>query len=232
MKSITPEGKETELTQKQTILQIWKDVTEKKTLSPLLQAIGQALADAPDNDQTFEAAHHLGRFANRIASSDRKVHCDISAMGYHNDYKGEWHVTNSDLELFSHVGMWVHRQMETGWSWLQGIEGGLKMKRLQQAYDRYQKTGLRAEHCKLLENMLWDIDVMRGDWISLHVQGKRPLGNSSIVYDIYENVGWDTKFDEDEGPNEEQRETAWDLFDELVFAAPDAARLALRAVLV
>jgi hypothetical protein len=156
MEAITPQGP-VQMTGKQQLLRIWTDVTENKTLSPLLKAIGQAISDAPDDDATFFAAHFLGRFAQRIAKCSNK-HCDIAALHYHNDYVGEWHVRNSDLEVIARVGMWVNRLMADGWSWMQGIEGGIKMKCLQQAYDRYQITGLRREHLLLLQNMLWDMD--------------------------------------------------------------------------
>ena len=225
-------SKPPEQTRKQKLLLAWRNATSGEKLSPLLKAIGSAIAGTPDDDgKTFSYEHKLRIFSRRIANGSISSHCNIAALRYCNNYVGEWYVRNSDALLFGRIKMWAARYLLDGDYCLGDIMGAIQMKRLQQAYDRYQKTGLKKEHLKLLGKLLWAMDVSRGDWISLYVQGKRPLGNSSIVYDIYENVGWSTAgFDGDKGPTEEQEEVAWNLFDELVFAAPDAAKLALKSL--
>lgn len=87
-----------------------------------------------------------------------------------------------------------------------------------------------AQHCALLENMQWDMDFLRGDWVSLHVQGKRPFGNSGIAGDIIQHAGIEAEYDDMDGYSDEVEERAWDLFDELIFAAPEAAKVAGRAL--
>ena len=128
--------------------------------------------------------------------------------------------------------MWVHRaEVETMAGQIVGsITEALSIKRLMQAYIRYQKTGVTKEHCALLAHMGWEMDMQRGDWVSLFVQGKRPFGNSGAYTDIYEHSGWPMDWGDD-GPSEEQRERAWNLFDELVFATPDVAKLAMKGLL-
>lgn len=207
----------------------WKNATDRRALTPLLLAIKTALDECPGSTRNFDGPQALRNFSKRIATAGD--HCHISALDYHRDWIGEWTVTNADLNAFSDFVMWLHR----GWddsefvSMLTGsITKALENKRMWQAFARYEKSGLTQEHCGLLAKMLWTIDTSRGDWISLYVQGKRPFGDSSIAQSIFEHAGWPFDWPEDDGMSKEQEERAWDLFDELAFAAPDAAKLASK----
>jgi len=215
-------------TTKQAALVAWDNATNGKPMTPLLLAIAEAIKATPDSDRDFSAAHQLHGFAKRIAEAT--TYCNIAALEYMNDWKGEWEVTNYDLEIWARFRMWLSRfggedNVMTG-ALTQDISRAMANKRMQQAYDRYQKSGLTTEHCGLLQNLLWKINTGRGDGISIYVEGKRPFGNSSIEYDIHEHAGWKMDWPEDSGPSDEQNERAWNLFDELVFAAADASKVA------
>ncbi len=219
-------------------LAAWQNATRDRTLTPLLTALGDTLALATRSDKRRPDPLH--QFSQRIATSDNHDSA-FSSLGYRRDWRGEWEVTNADLEIWGRFRMWLDRYTEADERadrrhiplMAGSITAALQHKRLWQAWTRYQTTGLTLAHCELLANLLWDMDVFRGDWISLHVQGKRPMGNSSIEYDIFEHAGWPMtwgKEGEDVDMPDAERERAWNLFDELVFAAPDAARLAAQTV--
>jgi len=214
---------------KEEILKIW-DSVRGNTSSPLLIEIGKAMKDAPITDDNFKGAHFINDFSKRIAESEKDS--DIVALQYRMDYVGEWTVSNHDLQVWGIFILWLHRSFfKSAYLFVQGITKALKNKRLSQAYTRYQKTGLTEEHCKLLENMLWDMGIPRPDLCSLYVQGKRPFGNSSIEYDIFEHLGWEMNWGEDDDDmplNQEER--AWDIFDELVFAIVDAVKQAKEGI--
>lgn len=205
-------------------------------VSPLIREILKAINEAPKSTRDYTGAGYVRKFAQRIATRHSVSTGAVAALRYAN-WTGEWLVTQSDLYCWGHYSMWAHRydpgQLVS--DYLDPISAALGNKRMQQAYDRYQKTGLRSEHCKLMGKLSWEMDTLRGDWVSLFVQGKRPLGDSSIDLSIYGAVGWDYPVHEmpDGSVNPEYDaqtrvadERAWDLFDEIPFAVPDMAKLA------
>lgn len=217
-------------TVKESALWAWSNVSNRAA-SPLLVALGEAIELMPDDDDSFAGNRHMSKFAKRIGSNESKAggHVKYPALRYSSNWSGEWEVLNSDLIAWGYFKMWLFRcEADRGLLSItfQDVSQAIGCKRLFQAYERYQKTGLTQEHCSLLANMGWEMDMERGDWISLHVQGKRPMGNSSISNDIYEHAGWEMDWPEDDGMSPTQEERAWNLFDELVFAASDAPRLA------
>lgn len=204
-----------------------------EALSPVLSAIGEAFNRMPDDERAWVAANSILKFSRRIADQvgDIKLGTCLPALDYHAYWAGEWEIRNSDLVTWSYCKMWVHRSpAETMATQIVApISKALSLKRLMQAYLRYQKSGATKEHCSLLAHMGWEMDMSRGDWVSLYVQGKRPFGNSGAYTDIYGHAGWPMDWGDD-GPSEDQIERAWNLFDELVFAAPGVAILARDAM--
>lgn len=100
------------------------------------------------------------------------------------------------------------------------MSASLSNKRAWQAYQRFLKHGVTDKHRAILSRMAFDIDHMRGDWVSLFVQGKRPLGNSSREYDLLEAVGRKITWGDDEDMPERMKEQMWNIFDELPYALP------------
>jgi len=137
--------------------------------------------------------------------------------------EGEWHITNSDLEFWANLCLFGDRDYFPGkWNWpARPITDVIHKKRRWQTLQRYYDNGgLKEDHKKLLALMNWDINLFRGDGVSLYVQGKRPFGNSSIEGDIIEILGWELDPDLDEYPKG-MEERCWELFDELQFAIVD-----------
>lgn len=205
----------------------WKSTLyNKPQLSPLLTAIHEVTLSISGDFASPADIRALRALSERIAHTTKRDHAPIAALRYSTAWEGEWHITNADLELWSRFCMWMGRSTESNdFDFLfSNVNRAISIKRLHQAYTRYHANGgLTKTHCILLSKMGWEIDCGRGDWISLHVQGKRPFGNSSIDYDIYEYAGWEKDWHEDEGMSPAQSEKAWDLFDELAFAATDSA---------
>lgn len=218
----------------------WEQAIKGKTLTPLLLAIGEAIATAPSTEKDFTPTNHMADFARRIASSEKAGRRFPKAMSYER-WAGEWHVTNLDCDVFSTFDMWLHRYCAESPNnqadhFTRRVWAALENKRMTQAYDRYHANGgLKRTHCHLLQKLLWQIDTSRGDWHSLYVQGKRPFGDSAIEQSIFEAAGLPMPWAKTDGSDwdpmtPEQEEQAWDLFDELAFAAPDAAALACQCL--
>ena len=203
----------------------WQNAIGEMERTPLLEAIEGILKD-PDLSYSVDSLSY------RIASPDEHLGPD-GALGGRRTWSGDWYVSNRDLLAFSRFRMWLHRlygpHADQPLIRFGPIATALHYKRMSQAWERYANTGLTPTHCRLLAELQWDLNTSRDDSVSLFVQGKRPFGNSSIVADIYEHAGWDMDWPEDDGPDEAQQEGAWKLFDELVFAAPDAVKLAADA---
>ncbi len=102
------------------------------------------------------------------------------------------------------------------------LRHALWVKRTQQAYDRFQKSGLTQDHCVLIEKALWQFAPFRGDGVSLYVQGKRPFGDRGVASSIYLTLGWPYPA-EDRALTDDESERAWNVFDELIFALPVVA---------
>lgn len=140
--------------------------------------------------------------------------------------KGEWHITNHDMEFWADIGFFGDRDYLPDWwsIYASDISPALKAKRRWQASCRYRiNGGLREEHRKLAAKLRFDVDCWRVDWASIYVDGKRPMGNSSREYDMAAALGWEIPENQD-GEREmppDMAELCWDLFDELPFAIHD-----------
>lgn len=160
-------------------------------------------------------------FADRIGK-----HIDFEHFRNHQlvpKVEGEWHITNSDLEFWANLCLFGDRDyFPKKWNWLSSpISDAVHKKRRWQTLQRYYESGgLKEDHKKLLSQMKWDLNLWRGDGVSLYVQGKRPFGNSAIEGDIIEILGWELESEADEIPME-MEERCWELFDELQFAVFD-----------
>lgn len=212
----------------------WNNVPERHRQTPVMLAIGETLAKLSPGHENFQKNERSFRdLADRIGKGGRSAGTNMcfnapACLDYESDWIGEWEIRNVDLVGIGYFRMWLQRaEIQTGAIYLPDrVLRAMRCKRMWQAYLRYQNTGLTTEHCALLSKMLWTIDIWRNDGVSLYVEGKRPFGNSSIASDIFEIVGWPFTWIEHEDDcdmPEEQEERAWNLFDELVFAAPDAA---------
>ena len=220
-------------TTKEIILWAWNNVPASyRDATPLLAVVAQAINDLPSNEPIGRLQRHLQPCADRIGKGvESALGESVPALDYMHGWTGDWEVTNVDLRAFDLFRMWLGRAEDgSARHALSDVLRAVRCKRAYQAYLRYQKSGLTAEHCALLANMGWEMDMFRGDWVSLFVQGKRPFGNSSIALDIFEHAGWEMTWDEEEGMSDSDAERAWNLFDELIFAAPDAAKKAAAAL--
>lgn len=150
--------------------------------------------------------------------------CDFRA------WTGRWTITNDDLLFLREVAMWIGRYDPTEETmadlyWNNALVTRVHKKRMWQAWQRFQQTGLTHEHLKLIAKARWFQNCWRGDGDSIHMDGKRPWGDSFKELSIYQICGWElprNKADEvDMKPHHEEH--AWNLFDELPFAIPAAA---------
>lgn len=222
----------------------WDNVPDSYKKTEFAKAFGDCISAMDDiaesdnhNHNRHPESERIRSFSERIcaATSDIDIFTGHPQLNYREDWAGEWEIRNTDLDAIGYFLMWVHRAGENKHV-LNDIFGcvvkSVALKRTVQAFERYRETGLKPDHCKLLAKMRWEMDMTRGDWTSLFVQGKRPFGNSSIDYDIVSRAGW--KFrpgeDDEDEMHPDQVEQAWNLFDELIFAAPDAAKAALETL--
>jgi hypothetical protein len=204
--------------------------------TPFIDALEGFLQALPTKEGTLHSIYESCRkFKQRICQrpSDFSVgYCLIPCLENCNQRTGDWEISNHDLEVYASFARWIERSPDDqrlGLSHLLAeFEHALVLKRMQQAYDRYKVRGFTEAHCRLLANARWHVNTWRGDGVSLYVQGKRPFGNSGIAHDIYKHAGWERDWDteSDEGMPLECEERAWNLFDELPFAAVDAAKRA------
>jgi hypothetical protein len=207
----------------------WKNATARETLSPLMVAIGDAIMNAPFSDRDFLGTRDLSTFAKRIARGSEERSQGERCLNFRREWTGEWEVTNADLEVWSRFAMWFYRfcanEIHVSPSdVISPIEEALRLKRMSQAANRFRASGLTSEHLKLLSKLRWDMDVTRGDGVSLYVNGKHPFGDSARAWSIFDILGWERTWGEDDDMPEEVAERAWNIFDELTFAAPEAAK--------
>jgi len=203
----------------------------------LQKAIVAAIRLVPDDeDKVPEHRQIWAKFCDEICSDlNEKNQRGPKCLDYRTDYVGQWTVENRDLLFLRQIAMWTGRsddEQNGGWAniLINKVGKAMEIKRLHQAYVRYQSSGLTREHCLLLAKGKWLINTWRGDGMSLYMNGKHPWGDSFKELSIYEICGWEIPWGE-ESPTNEQEERAWNLFDELVFALPDAAaRAALDLV--
>ena len=190
-------------------------------LSPVLSAVKDVMLSHADSsfgeflDATYGLLRRIATFTGSFVSDP----VFLAAC------KGEWQITNADLETWARVSMWGNRYLPNKWRTLSyEITDALHGKRRWQAWERFSETGVTPEHRLLAANLGWDFSLWRSDSVSLYVQGKRPFGNSDIEGDIADAVGWDQPWHDDEDWDgsrpSEFNERAWDLFEELQFAVP------------
>lgn len=200
--------------------------------SPLMMEVAAALLQLPNRDKDFKnpaVLDPLNKVSNRIASSsERGPH---ACLDYCGNIKGEWEVTDADLVAFSKFCAWLYQLLAMNAQAITGrISQALKQKRLQQALDRFTKSGLTREHCRLLASLQFQMDTQRGPVASLYVSGVQPFGTKLVIQDIYQYAQRNVDDWPETGPTAAHIEWAMDLMDELTFAAPEAARKAEKAI--
>lgn len=207
---------------RKTLGKLWRHATKvcRNEPSPCLHAVHRAMLEAVSGDQPN--LRPLRNVAQRIGAHQAFVtHRKILFP----QVAGEWHITNADVALWDDLCLFGNRDyFPDCWHWMANdIESAICYKRRFQAYERYVAGGgINERHRRLLAGLIWDLDVRRGDWVSLYVQGKRPFGNSYRELDIFEIAGLDGEWGEDDDMPAEIKERCWDLFDELLFAVADA----------
>jgi hypothetical protein len=204
-----------------------------KPPTPLCQAIAEALV-SPKRDAGPDLAGRIAQSEEwaQPSSHGLELYRASAAMGYRVNYKGEWTITVKDLKWMFFVCLWFGRRDKTRYDPAEGhlspIREAMFHKRLWQAYEAFTVTGLTKEHLRLLSRLCWQMDVStENDWLSLYVEGKRPFGNSSVVWEIIEIAELPMTWPEEGSPSEEQCEQAWLLFHQLPFAAAKAAQTLL-----
>lgn len=132
----------------------------------------------------------------------------------------EWLITNADLECWADFCRYGGRYFPNGgWGNLTGsLRSLLHDARRYQSLVRYREFGgrVRRDHRKLLSKCCWEMELGRGDGVSLYVEGKRPLGDSARELAMVEALGWKRGKEEDIPP--EMKERLWELWDELPYA--------------
>lgn len=200
---------------------LWKHVTGvcgNKPSACMLAvhgAIRKAVSGELDLRPLRDVANRIGEHKEFV--THRRIYLPVVT--------GEWQITNADMRLWGDLCLFGKRDyLPDHWHWIGNDVGdALCNKRRHQAYERYAAGGgLSDRHRRLLAGLIWDLDVRRGDWVSLYVEGKRPFGNSCREMDIFETAGLDGEWEEDEDMPAEIKERCWDLFDELQFAIADA----------
>lgn len=218
------------LTLRQASSQAWRDANGGITLTPLLAAIHESLKnEIPPRDRDVKDLAGLWKIAGRISkpSPDRGEH---HCLGYVKSWKGEFYVSNFDLLAFARFTGWLfHLAGADAAILVTGrIAESLRVKRLQQAHDRFKATGLLVDHCRVLSKMSWNVDTQRGNVTTLYVPSL-PFGTTNVVLEVYQHTQWPIEFG-DVGPRAEHAERAWNLLDELVFAVRDAVMEAFDVV--
>lgn len=164
----------------------------------------------------------LYKVVKRIAHHDEWEYYGTSMVA---KVSGEWTISNADLNFWANMRLFGERDFfpDQFRFVTSGVEGAMHKKRCYQALLRYKENGgLRKEHRALLGALNWEVDMSRGDWVSLFVEGKRPMGDSSRVMRMCQVMGWEMPWlEKDESELEEICERCWDLFDELQFAIQD-----------
>lgn len=206
--------------------------------TPLQAEIRELIAKCPAGEKPSNRSHpwrtKWQALFERIRGQDAGHDSALRTLDYHRRVGGEFHITNVDLEFMAYLCMWVERydpNEHTDAPLLaRKLAGGMRLKRMQQAFDRFQASGLTREHCALLAGLSFFIDTQRGDWQMLYTDGKRPWGDSYIELSVYQHCGWTWPVveHEDRSLTAEESERAWEIIDELAFAAPAAAAVALQ----
>lgn len=215
-----------------------KNVTAHVTPSTALQkALVNEIGKVPTIEKSVPNHRRVwSQFCQKICSEvkEERTQNAPKCLDFRTNYEGKWTVENRDLLFVRDLAMWTGRyEAETNSGGFADIlinQAGqsLKLKRLHQAYVRYQASGLTREHCLLLAKARWFINTWRGHGELLYMEGKHPWGDSFIELSVYDICGWEPSWNDDDGPTNEHEERAWNLIDELAFAAPAAAERALN----
>ncbi len=160
-------------------------------------------------------------FGQRIAKYDARAAPVPGFVPFVTDTKGEWHITNADLQFWADLCRYGDRDLTPNWSTMvHSITENLHKKRRWQAWQSFQKRGgVTAEHRKLLGAMRWNVSMGRGDGVCLYVDGKHPMGDSAREQRMAEILGWPMPWlKSGRGVPVAVQEKVWGLVDELPFA--------------
>ncbi len=134
----------------------------------------------------------------------------------------EWRITNADLECWADFCLFGARDYFPNGEWsnlANGLRSLLHDTRRYQSLVRYREGGgVRRHHRRLLAKCGWGMDLGRGDWVSLYVEGKHPLGDSAREWSMFDALGWKRTWGDEEDMPTEMEERLWDLWDELPYA--------------
>ena len=213
---------------KEIVKEIWHQQTEGRDMSLLLQEIGVSLQSMPEEAAAACEIGSLSDLSKRISGGRfHRVRIDTEDDGV----SGEWHVSNADLYVWhsfcNRCERLIGRAMTE--SLLGKISKSLAIQRLYQALLRYRKTGVTREHLLLIRELGWDVCFDRQGEVSIFVGGKYPFGSRmpGVVWHI---LGWKVDSTEWRRLNGHEKEKAWEIFDELGFAAAGAAEILLETL--
>lgn len=199
---------------------LWKRVLQAGwTPSGLMKAARLALLKACKGPRFDEGVVY--GFGQRIAKYDSKAERVPGFVPFVTSTKGEWHVTDADLQFWADICRLGDRDLCPQWSsMIHSITETLHKKRRWQAWQSFQKRGgVTDEHRKLLGAMRWNVSLERGDGVCIYVDGKHPMGDSAREQRMAEVLGWPMPWiGSDTGVPQPVREKVWALIDELPFA--------------
>ena len=119
-------------------------------LSPVLSAVKDVMLSHADSsfgeflDATYGLLRRIATFTGSFVSDP----VFLAAC------KGEWQITNADLETWARVSMWGNRYLPNKWRTLSyEITDALHGKRRWQAWERFSETGVTPEHRLLAANL-------------------------------------------------------------------------------
>lgn len=222
---------------KEIVKEIWENQTEKRELSPLLQEIGAAIQAMPEEAAAAREMGALPQLSKRISGGRSRL---VTINTEDDGVAGEWHVSTVDLyvwhSFYNRAKSLIGK--EAAQNLLGKLDQSLAIQRLYQALLRYKKKGVTREHLLLIQELRWDVCFDRRGEVSIFVGGEYPFGNRmpSAVWGLLgREIGspeWRRLKDAPEWRwmNDEEREKAWEIFDELGFAAAGAAEMLLETL--
>ena len=209
-------------------------IDQKHYLTPLSDfwpEVGRVVIDYVESDKpSFDAAYKI---AERIGDGDEFIKF---ANDFFLDCKGDWEIMNADLECASRVYFLYDydssfRSVRVVFT---PIIQAIHNKRKKQVYDDYiYHGGPLDKHVKLLSEMSCQMSLYRGG-LALCSDGKRPFGNSNVIYDMLNILGvcdLNEIIESDAPLPIDEIERAWMLYDQLGFALHDAFFLVKNIVI-
>jgi hypothetical protein len=169
---------------------------------------------------SFDAAYKI---AERIGDGYEFIKF---ANDFFLDCKGDWEITNADLECASMIYFLYdcNPSYRSVRAVFMPIIQAIHNKRKKQVYDDYvYHGGLLDKHVKLLSKMSCKMSLYRGG-SALCSDGKRPFGNSDVIYDmlnILDVCDLNEIIDSELPIPVDAIERAWMLYDQLGFALYD-----------